>query len=273
MMRVARPDDIDLMLDWAADEGWNPGLEDAAAFRAADPHGFFVTEAKGVPIAAISVVNHSASFAFLGLYLCKPEFRGLEIGYALWRHGLAHAGPRTVGLDGVAAQQGNYALSGFVRAGATHRLHGRIAAQRDPAIRAATAGDFSRLMELDRRATGVDRSRFLAVWFVQTATRRTLLLDTAYGPAGVVTIRQCRQGVKVGPLIARDAPAALRLLNAAAEIFDPDLIVDVPDSQSDLIAALEKSGFTCGFSTARMYRGTPPDVNGTLWGVATLELG
>ena len=50
--RTADADEIALMLDWAADEGWNPGLDDAAAFRAADPDGFFVAEVDGEPVAA-----------------------------------------------------------------------------------------------------------------------------------------------------------------------------------------------------------------------------
>ena len=84
MMRRARKDEIGLILDWAAAEGWNPGLDDAAAFFAADPQGFFIAENDGEPIAAISVVNHSERFAFLGLYLCLRNWRGRGIGYALW---------------------------------------------------------------------------------------------------------------------------------------------------------------------------------------------
>ena len=39
--RTATLADVQNMLDWATSEGWNPGLEDAAAFYAADPEGFF----------------------------------------------------------------------------------------------------------------------------------------------------------------------------------------------------------------------------------------
>ncbi|MEJ1998873.1 MAG: N-acetyltransferase, partial [Maritimibacter sp.] len=74
--RVAKPDELELILSWATDEGWNPGLEDAAAFHAADPDGFFVATRDDQPVAAISVVNHSDSYAFLGLYLCHPNWRG-----------------------------------------------------------------------------------------------------------------------------------------------------------------------------------------------------
>ena len=82
--RNARPTELVLVLDWAASEGWNPGLDDAAAFFAADPDGFFVAEdPSGEILAAISVVNHSDDFAFLGLYILRPEYRGQGIGLGL----------------------------------------------------------------------------------------------------------------------------------------------------------------------------------------------
>ncbi len=35
IMRTATRDELDLLIDWAAAEGWNPGLHDAEAFHAA----------------------------------------------------------------------------------------------------------------------------------------------------------------------------------------------------------------------------------------------
>ena len=34
--------ELDLAIEWAAGEGWNPGLADADAFYAADPNGFLM---------------------------------------------------------------------------------------------------------------------------------------------------------------------------------------------------------------------------------------
>jgi hypothetical protein len=42
-------DDMALAVDWAAAEGWNSGLDDAAAFHAADPDGHFLTRIDGRP--------------------------------------------------------------------------------------------------------------------------------------------------------------------------------------------------------------------------------
>ena len=83
VLRTASAGEVQAMLDWAAAEGWNPGLEDAGAFQAADPGGFFVAEQAGQMVAAISVVNHCDRMAFLGLYICRPDRRGQGIGRAL----------------------------------------------------------------------------------------------------------------------------------------------------------------------------------------------
>ena len=108
MTRIAPMSYADLderVLEWAADEGWNPGLDDAEAFLAADPGGFLMGWVGEEPVAAISAVRHGPSFGFLGLYLCRPEWRGRGHGRRSGEAGLAHLGDRTVGLDGVVAQQ------------------------------------------------------------------------------------------------------------------------------------------------------------------------
>src|SRR6516225_6548483 len=113
-VRAMRPQEVELVLDWAAAEGWNPGLADAACFAVTDPTGFLLGEIKGAPAATISVINYDDRFAFLGFYIVRADLRGSGYGKRIWQSGLAHAGSRTIGLDGVLAQQENYKKSGFV---------------------------------------------------------------------------------------------------------------------------------------------------------------
>ena len=105
--------DLNRALDWAAAEGWNPGLDDAHCFYAADAQGFFLGELDGRPVGCVSAVRYGAGFGFLGLYIVAAESRGRGFGLALWRAALDHLGDRVIGLDGVVAQQENYRKSGF----------------------------------------------------------------------------------------------------------------------------------------------------------------
>lgn len=273
LYRTATQADVVLMLDWAADEGWNPGLDDAMAFYAADPQGFFVAEVDGAQVAAISVVNHSDSFAFLGLYLCLPAFRNKGIGYGLWRHAIAHAGGRTVGLDGVPAQEANYAKSGFELADRTRRLAGTVVG---PAqlLPFASPEDFAALAQLDAAANGVTRPRFLEEWLRPVPSRVSVVLHDGAGISGFATARLCREGCKIGPVVAPDAAAAFYLMQQAAAVAGcASVIVDVPDTSAAFGALLRQNGFAETFATARMYRGQRPDPGDMLHAVATLELG
>jgi ribosomal protein S18 acetylase RimI-like enzyme len=117
--------ELKLALDWAAAEGWNPGLNDAKCFYAADPNGFFVGELNGKLVGCISAVAYDDTYGFLGIYIVAPEFRGQGFGLKLWHAATAYMNGRNMGLDGVLAQQANYQKSGFTLAYRNIRYLGR----------------------------------------------------------------------------------------------------------------------------------------------------
>src|SRR5258708_18869857 len=131
-IRVMRPDEIALAADWAAAEGGNPGLDEAACFVTVDPDGFFIGELDGAAAATISCVNYDERFAFLGFYIVRGDVRGRGYGLRMWNAAIAHAPGRTIGLDGVVAQQENYRKSGFQLAYANIRYGGTVAARPAP---------------------------------------------------------------------------------------------------------------------------------------------
>ena len=111
-----RRDEVQLAVDWAAQEGWNPGLHDAPCFHAADPQGFLVAEVDGEPAGCISAVSYAGRFGFIGLYIVVPARRGQGIGLRLWGEAMSRLSGHVVGLDGVPSQQENYRRSGFALA-------------------------------------------------------------------------------------------------------------------------------------------------------------
>jgi hypothetical protein len=125
-IRAMRSEEIAIALDWAAAEGWNPGLADAACFATVDHDGFLIGELDGTPAATISCLNYDDRFAFLGFYIVRGDLRGRGYGLRIWNVAIAHGGARTIGLDGVVAQQDNYRKSGFRLAYANIRYGGRI---------------------------------------------------------------------------------------------------------------------------------------------------
>ncbi|SMP27607.1 GNAT family N-acetyltransferase [Shimia sagamensis] len=276
VFRNATQDELVRILDWAAEEGWNPGLQDAAAFWQADPEGFFVAVVDGQLAAAISVVNHTEDFAFLGLYIARPAFRGQGIGYGLWQHALKHAGARVVGLDGVPDQQDNYAASEFELFSATTRFTGEVDAAGSDSVRLAAPEDVAALIDMEAAASGVRKPAYLGAWVASVKSRQTWVVQGAEGVAGFCTARRCREGVKIGPLWAQSEKDALALIAHVAAQMGGPVTLDVPDTSVPLKTLCQTLNLTPGFATARMYRGTPVPVGvaeSGYFAVSTLELG
>lgn len=267
--------DLAQVLAWAEAEGWNPGVADAAAFRAADPDGFLIAEVAGEPAASLSIVGFGDATAFLGLYICHPEHRGRGVGYALWQAGMARLAPRTTGLDGVPAQQANYARSGFALAHRNLRFSGVVTPEGPDMTLPLASAQLGAAHALDRAVTGFDRRAFFADWLTGDPSRqaRVLLRDGAL--AGLGVLRACAQGYKVGPLFAADRAAAEALLDGlAARTGGARLSLDVPEPNVAAIALAEARGLVPEFETARMWRGPPPAQDiGRTFGVTTFELG
>lgn len=276
-IRNATLENMAILLDWAAEEGWNPGLDDGFPFYQADTDGFFVGYSDGAPVAAISVVRSGDAQAFLGFYICHASFRGRGFGMSLWHHGLAHAGPRTIGLDGVVAQQENYAKSGFVLAWNNVRYGGELPAAMKAAlpVREVRDSDLPHLVEYDARHYGARREAFLLSWLKGTATRHSYVCESDGRIAGYCTLRRCREGVKIGPLFSESRTIAEALLAAAAHTAaGAEIYLDVPQTNAEAVRLAEGSGLVPKFETARMYRGAAPALPiNSIFGVTTFELG
>jgi hypothetical protein len=274
---VMRAEELALVVDWAAAEGWNPGLDDAAAFHAADDTGFFLTRVDGRPAACMAAVKYGPDYAFLGFYICLPEQRGRGLGMATWDAVLASVGDRAMGLDGVVDQQANYAKSGFVLAHRNIRYGGPAPQDRpgDPRLRPVDAALYPAVRNYDRAFFPAPRDRFLENWLTPGATRRGLALVEGGAVRGYGVIRKCRAGHKIGPLFAEDAGEADVLFRAlAAEAEGGEVFLDPPEPNGEAVALAERYGLVPVFETARMYRGIDRDISiPRTFGITTFELG
>ncbi|MBL8593928.1 MAG: GNAT family N-acetyltransferase [Devosia sp.] len=276
-IRPATAADLDTALGWAREEGWNPGLDDAGPFRAADPEGLLLGWLGAEPIGCISVVKYGADYAFLGLYIVRPEYRGRGYGKAIWDAGIASAGGRSIGLDGVPAQQANYRKSGFEFAHGSARWGGTLngPAARHPPVRPLRADDFGAVAAFDRRHVPAPRESFLAAWLTPSPSRRSAGYFEAGRLRGYGTIRRCGIGSKIGPLFAEtpEIAEALLLTLGAAAGADP-LFIDVPGPNGAAVELAKRLGLTPAFETARMYLGAAPTLPlQQVYGITTLELG
>jgi len=273
-IRAMHPNEIGLAVDWAAAEGWNPGLADAACFASVDAGGFLIGELDGEPAAIISTVNYDDRFAFLGFYIVRADLRGHGYGMRMWEAALAHAGQRTIGLDGVVAQQDNYRKSGFALAYNNVRYGGVPAEAR---VNAGTVPlseiPFDAIVADDARVFPADRAAFWKAWLSAPGhVGCALLRDGKLAAWGV--IRPCRTGRKIGPLVADDRDSAEAVFASLVGDGSGEVFLDVPQPNAHAVALAQAHGLAPVFETARMYRGDIRPVElGRIFGVTTFELG
>ncbi len=269
--------EVERLVEWAAREGWNPGLHDASAFRAADPEGFLGAFVDGKMLAGICAVRYGASYGFIGLYISRPDHRGEGHGKAVWEAGMTRLSGRIVGLDGVDAQFDNYRAKGFVPTYRTIRFGGRFSppgSEKDanlPKPVDLTPELLDQVIAFDGRVFPQPRRVFLERWLAPPHIVRVAVSGgrvTGYG-----VMRACGVGSKIGGLAAIDGPTAKDLFASLAAQATGDVFIDVPQPRGDFAEFLAAANMAPGFETTRMYHGGTLALASELFGVTTLELG
>lgn len=277
-IRTMTESDLHTAIEWAAAEGWNPGLHDAESFFAADPTGFFIGELDGEPVSTLSAVKYGKSFGFIGFYIVKPELRGKGYGIQIWNAGIDYLADRNIGLDGVLEQQENYKKFGFKLAYSNIRYEGRSEMKkfsRDPRVVDLSSVSFEDVQSYDQPFFPEERTLFLKSWINQPA-HYALGVMQGKQLAGYGVIRECREGYKIGPLFGDTFEVAealfLALTNKVKE--SAQVYLDVPETNTAAIALAEKHQMKSVFETARMYTKYAPEIPvEKLFGVTSFELG
>ncbi|MEY3023534.1 MAG: hypothetical protein RJA16_360 [Planctomycetota bacterium] len=286
-LRPLHRQELDTLIEWAAAEGWNPGLDDAEVFWATDPEGFVAAEldlGSGPEfVGGGSIVRYERSYGFMGFFIVRSDLRGRGLGTALWFHRRDLLRSRLdsdapIEMDGVFAMQGWYAKGGFTFGHRDLRFEGVAKPRRD----ANADGElvdladfpFEAIDAYDRRHFPAARPEFLRRWIARPGGHAIGLLR-GDSLAGCAVTRPCRRGHKIGPLFAEDAGAADSLLSEIGCRLDGETIqLDVPEVNAAAVEMATRRGMHEVFGCARMTLGSPPALPWhEIFGVTTFELG
>jgi len=279
-MRQMRRDELDVLVDWAAAEGWNPGKHDAGIFWDTDPEGFIAAEVDGELIGGGSIVSYGGRFGFMGFFIVKPAWRGRGLGTTLWNFRKDRllsrlTEPRVIGMDGVFDMQPFYAKGGFEFAYRDLRYEGTgKAAELADSLVDARELPFEQLRKYDSAHFPAPRRVFLEHWVNQPESRALAAMkDGRLRGYGVV--RPCGRGFKIGPLFAADRSVAEDLFRGLGDHARGEpLFLDTPEINPDALALARDHGMREVFGCARMYLGPAPDLPlQEIFGVTTFELG
>jgi ribosomal protein S18 acetylase RimI-like enzyme len=212
-------------------------------------------------LAASTLVLPYGDFAWISMVLVLPGQRRKGHATRLLRTALDDLAARglTPILDATPAGRAVYVQEGFQDTWGFRRFELRRAVslpgQRE-GVRPLQDADWPRVLELDARAFGASRERLLRA-LAARLPGAALVAEGGAGLEGVLLGRDGREARQLGPLVARSAGAARRLLTAALPVVPPPLYLDIVDREPGLAAWLESLGFVLQRPFTRMVHGAP----------------
>lgn len=259
--------DLDLALDWAEAEGWDPVLTEAESLSAFDAEGLLVARGgDGAPLACVAALRCGAALGRLSLLLVSPGARGRGLGRAVLRAGLERLGGATcLVMDDLLPGLAKQRATGFAEAW-THQRH-VVARPLVPAaalrvgqvLLDARDAPFAPLLDFDARCFAFRRGGFLRALFEGRGHVARAVLDPTDRPLGYGVLRPTRRGSRVGPLLAVDAQVAGALLAALMRAAPPGPVsMDVREDHAEAVALARGAGMSPVFATRRLYSAPPP---------------
>lgn len=288
-VRTMTKKDLQMVIDWAVKEGWNPCKYQVEPLYAADPGGYKLLEIDGNPVASLASVRYSKNFAILGMYIVKPEYRGQGYGKLLWDFVMGNLKAYdSIGLYGVMAQVENYKRAGFRAINANTRWRGITSVtefKEEAAIKKITSTEtLNKVIDYDGRIFSTPRETFLTKWLAMPESHALSYIENstlkAYGVINrVETGHPLEIGCKVyrvGPLFADDANVATKIYRALCHCVPKDSVVylDTVESNPDSANFAERFGLKKISNTVTMYKGQiPPMESSKIFGLTSLDIG
>ena len=241
--------------------GWNQTEADWKRFLRASKEGCFVAEVDGVVCGSAATIIYGGRFAWIGMVLVDPEYRGRGIGTKLLERCVAHldsVGVPCIKLDATPLGKPLYEKLGFVTEYELERWILKRPARDDRELgplerMPAPLLDF--VLKADGEAFGADRSVILRS-INDDEPRFTDGLWNAGGMEGYAFGRHGSFADHLGPWIAKDAAAAERLLDRFLQQgIRESVVVDCAAANPFAKNLLQARGFEYVRPLTRMFRG------------------
>ena len=108
------PSDLDVVTGLAREQDFAPGVGDIEIYANTDRQGIWLAWHHNKPVGCIAAVTYNPGYAFIGLFVVKPEHRGQGIGRRLWQHALKTLNSvECIGLEAAVQMVGFYEKAGF----------------------------------------------------------------------------------------------------------------------------------------------------------------
>jgi ribosomal protein S18 acetylase RimI-like enzyme len=283
-LRIMTEADIPAGMRLKEISGWNQTPEDWERFLNVHPNGCFLAEVDSRVVGTAATIPYEGKFAWIGMVLVDPEYRGRGIGTRLLEKAIGFLDEGkipTMKLDATPLGKPLYEKLGFV----TEYEIERLALNRDPeqlsnleptnAQHLISSSELEIVMARDAELFGADRSGLL-----KSLHRESPELISALWNAGkligYVFGRKGSFADHLGPLMATDAETCQKLVAAFLRGSSREkLIVDCLKSAGFGGDMLRQQGFHYSRTLTRMFRGENrfPGKHGELCAILGPEFG
>jgi GNAT superfamily N-acetyltransferase len=264
--------------------GWNQTAEDWMRFLDADEGGCFIAEVDGTVRGTVTTITYEKRFAWVGMVLVDPEYRGKGLGTKLLEIAIEHllnARITSIKLDATPQGKPIYEKLGFqceyeIERWILKRTLETSARPDENVSRNAVSGQvLEMILAEDREIFGADRSQLLislrqgAPELTGAVLENATLRGSAFGRRGSFADH-------LGPWMAKDMKAASKLLKSFIASSRREMLL-VDRLKSNVIAGdlLRSMGFEHSRALTRMYLGANehPGRTGNLCAIMGPEFG
>ena len=286
-----RSSDLDVVTELARQQDFAPGVGHIEIYANTDRQGIWLAWRNNKPLGCIAAVTYNPSYAFIGLFVVKPEHRGQGVGRCLWQHALKTlSSVQCIGLEAAVQMVSFYEKAGFQKDCVTTRRqmlclsdqsnhpNSTLLHRSDISVVPLRDVSLESIQRYDERHEISPRPHFLELWLRHKAGEVFVAMDANAECHGYVRIRPCLlpigEGWRVGPWLAEESGMASLLLNNAMDRHKGVVLIDTPGHNPSAKTITLAKGFKPMASTVRMYKGViPKGHDRNIYGLACLELG
>jgi ribosomal protein S18 acetylase RimI-like enzyme len=276
-IRRMTPDDFAFAVSLTDEESWAYVEEDFERLLSYEPEGCFVAESGKQPVGIVTTTSY-IHLGYIGNVIVDERFRGRDIGIRLVENSLRYLtgiGVKTVHLTSYMDTVGFYEKLGFKPEFLISSMSIETKEFDFLDHQVWKEGDVDRILQLDRRYFGGDRSRIIRRMMVDFPD---LLLTSKGTSFGYIATSCTEKSCEIGPLIAEsgDLDAAEGLLRGVLGVVSADLArIFVPHSNESATELVKSLGFREDFRTMRMFHGQPNTIERSegIFAIGALEKG
>lgn len=278
---------IPFAMELKAIAGWNQTEQDWRRYIRLEPEGCFLAYIDGEPAGTGTALAYGG-VGWIGMILVHPDKRRFGIGTAMLRRTIGYLrdrGVRSVKLDATPMGKKVYIPLGFVDEYDVRRYESppdfipqAIAAGGENGHEAAPleASQLAAFAAYDAEVFGVPRPAVLEALCADNPGLSFGLRDTRGHIVGYALARRGSDAIQVGPWAANGPTEAETLFRAIlSSAGDSRLFLDVPETNPDGLALMEKYGFRIQRGFCRMYLGENrhPGTPGRVYATSGAEKG